>query len=97
MARDIKEDIEWIIYHILVDEFCVVASPSGDDITNDLGLDSIDRQHLFLKCDEKFSIITNDYQKEDIETISKLITHIECEFDKGRGAMPDMQDVNSLG
>lgn len=47
------------------------------DLERDLGLDSLDKLELALKCEEKFKITIDDDEASDIETIGDLVNLIE--------------------
>ena len=63
------------------------------DLTDDLGLDSLDKTDLMMWCEKEFKVSINSYESENIQTLDQLCKYIENRSTGVRNKSKDWKDV----
>ena len=72
-----KEELFEQLKQVIIDTTC-----TGEEITreinfkDDLGLDSLDKVELLMKCETRFQINIEDEEYEGIETVNDLLESV---------------------
>lgn len=76
---DRKEILEKV-KEVVTDTLLTEDTQEEDRLTEDLGLDSLDRVIFFMDLEKEFDIIIPEQEEESIETIKELVDYLDTKL-----------------